>query len=266
MNYAISFMPISTPLINKQKVASAFGRAAHSYEQHNELQRRTGNALLALLGAKQPEHALLGLDLGCGSGWFAPALKQKAEQLLALDLSPAMLQQAQHKADILPICADMDTQPLAEHSLDWIFANLCLQWSADPAAWLANWSRRLKPGGVLVFATLIEGSLFELAECWQHQGQPSPVNRFISHSKLEQHLAATGRRWQCQAATEQLAYPNLKALLLDLKGIGANRVNDERRSGLMGKHTWQQLNLTYPVNNQGHCVATYRLAYGVIYG
>lgn len=263
---AMNFPPNGSVSIDKQKVASAFGRAAHSYEQHNELQRRSGQALLALLYAKQPEHALLGLDLGCGSGWFVPALKLRAEHLLALDLSPAMLQQAQGKAGIIPICADMDTQPLAERSLDWIFANLCLQWSADPAAWLANWSRRLKPGGVLVFATLIEGSLFELADCWQRQGHPSPVNRFISQSLLEQHLAATGLDWYCQTATEQLGYPNLKALLLDLKGIGANRVNDERRTGLMGKQAWQQLNLAYPVNNQGHCVATYRLAYGVIYG
>ncbi|MFD1009146.1 malonyl-ACP O-methyltransferase BioC [Oceanisphaera ostreae] len=252
----------SSPLINKQKVASAFSRAAHSYEQHNELQQRSGNALLRWL----PEQAEWGLDLGCGSGWFAPALKQKTKQLLALDLSPAMLQQAQRKAKIVPICADMDTQPLAEHSLDWIFANLCLQWSSDPAAWLVGWSQRLKPGGVLVFATLIDASLHELAHCWQSQGQPSPVNHFITQQRLEQYLAATGRRWQCQTATEQLTYPNLKALLLDLKGIGANRVNNAGRAGLMGKHTWQQLNLTYPVNKQGRCVATYQLAYGVIYG
>ena len=255
-------LPTGALPIDKQKVARAFGRAAHRYEQHNELQRRSGNALLKYL----PEQAALGLDLGCGSGWFVPVLKQKTGQLLALDLSPAMLQQAQAKADIVAICADMDSQPLAEHSLDWIFANLCLQWSADPAAWLANWSKRLKPGGVLVFATLVDGSLFELAQCWQQQRQASPINRFISYSKLVQHLEATGRRWQCQAATEQLEYCDLKALLLDLKGIGANRVNNARRSGLMGKQTWQQLNLTYPVNNQGHCVATYRLAYGVIYG
>lgn len=252
--------------INKQKVASAFGRAAHSYEQHNELQRRTGTVLLESLSASLPERAAVGLDLGCGSGWFVPALSAKAEQLLALDLSPAMLQQACLKADLLPICADMDTWPVAEQSLDWIFANLCLQWSSDSAAWLAGWSRRLKPGGVLVFATLVEGSLFELADCWQSQGLPSPVNRFMPYTVLEQQLAATGRRWHCQAATELLTYPDLKAVLLDLKGIGANRVNAARRQGLMGKQVWQQLNVTYPINTQGHCVATYRLAYGVIYG
>ncbi|WP_298716081.1 malonyl-ACP O-methyltransferase BioC [uncultured Oceanisphaera sp.] len=249
-------------LIDKHKVAAAFGRAAHSYEQHNELQRRSGNALLQRL----PEWGDTGLDLGCGSGWFAPQLKQRAEQLLALDLSPNMLQQATAKADIIPICADMDAMPLPGQSLDWIFANLCLQWSADPAAWLKGWSDRLKPGGVLVFSTLLAGSLHELEQSWQQLDGHAHINRFIAFEALEQHVTATGRRWQLQQVDEQLCYPQLKGLLLDLKGIGANRVNGSRRPGLMGKQAWQRLNLIYPVNHQGHCVATYRLAYGVIYG
>ncbi|GHA17749.1 malonyl-ACP O-methyltransferase BioC [Oceanisphaera arctica] len=254
--------PQAAECIDKQKVAAAFGRAAHSYEQHNELQRRSGNALLARL----PEWADTGLDLGCGSGWFAPRLKLKARQLLALDLSPDMLQQATKKADITPICADMDAMPLPAQSLDWIFANLCLQWSADPAAWLKGWSERLKPGGVLVFSTLLAGSLHELESSWQQLDGHAHINRFIAPDTLEQQLTATGRRWQLEQVDEQLCYPKLKGLLLDLKGIGANRVNGDRRPGLMGKQAWQRLNLIYPKNNQGHCVATYRLAYGVIYG
>lgn len=264
-------MSINPMPINKQQVATAFGRAARSYEQHNELQRRSGHALLALLDEHLASYATqnwpdLGLDLGCGSGWFIPALKQKAEHLLALDLSPAMLQQARLKADVLALCADMDTQPLAEQSVDFIFANLCLQWSGDPAAWLAGWSQRLKPGGVLVFATLVEGSLAELDTCWQLESLPSPINRFIRPQELERHLANTGRRWRCDYATEQLAFADLKALLQSLKGIGANRVNAGRRSGLMGKQQWQRLNLAYATNSQGQSVATYQLAYGVIYG
>ncbi|PSJ45809.1 malonyl-[acyl-carrier protein] O-methyltransferase BioC [Zobellella endophytica] len=249
-------------LIDKQKVAEAFGRAAHSYERHNELQRRSGEALLERL----PARAGTGLDLGCGSGWFLPALKHRAGRLLALDLSPAMLQQAAAKAEVEPICADMDRPPLPEHSLDFIFANLCLQWSADPAAWLAQWSGRLRSGGVMVFSTLLAGSLHELEAAWRQVDDHTHINRFIEPERLESHLAATGRRWRLERADIHLAYPELRGLLLDLKGIGANRVNGDRRPGLLGKDAWQRLNLTYPKNNQGHCVASYRLAYGVIYG
>lgn len=255
-------LPIDTLPIDKQKVAAAFSRAAASYEQHNELQQRTGRALLAEL----PHHGQYGLDLGCGSGWFAPALATKTDCLLALDLSPAMLQQATTKARLWPICADMDHPPIAKHSLDWIFANLCMQWSADPAAWLTQWSERLAPGGVLVFSTLLDGSLQSLAQCWQNAGLPSPINDFIKPHSLMSALQATGRSWQLQQTTEQLSYPHLTALLKDLKGIGANQVNGPRSTGLMGKKRWQQLNNSYPKTSQGQCMATYHLAYGVIYG
>ncbi|MDP5291356.1 methyltransferase domain-containing protein [Oceanimonas sp. CHS3-5] len=248
--------------VDKHRVAEAFSRAATSYDRHNALQRRTGEALLGHL----PARAHTGLDLGCGSGWFAPALKARAQQLLALDLSPAMLQQAATQADIVPLCADMDAPPLAERSLDFIFANLCMQWSSDTAAWLDSWSRRLKPGGVMVFSTLLDGSLAELSQSWRDLDDHAHINRFIHEPDLREHLAATGRQWQLYTATEQLFYPELKGLLLDLKGIGANQVNGRRRTGLLGKNAWQRLNLIYPKNHQGHCVATYRLAYGVIYG
>ncbi|WMC09200.1 methyltransferase domain-containing protein [Oceanimonas pelagia] len=248
--------------VDKHRVAAAFSRAATSYDRHNALQRRSGEALLAHL----PARAHTGLDLGCGSGWFAPMLKQRAQRLLALDLSPAMLQQAATRAEITPLCADMDAPPVAEASLDFIFANLCMQWSSDTAAWLDNWSKRLKPGGVMVFSTLLEGSLAELAASWQALDDHAHINRFIAEPLLRAQLAATGRDWQLHTATEQLFYPELKGLLLDLKGIGANQVNGQRRRGLLGKAAWQRLNLIYPKNQQGHCVATYRLAYGVIYG
>ncbi len=37
-------------LVNKQAVAAAFGRAAQSYSQHDELQRLSARGLLAALG------------------------------------------------------------------------------------------------------------------------------------------------------------------------------------------------------------------------
>jgi malonyl-CoA O-methyltransferase len=36
--------------VNKQAIAAAFGRAAQSYSQHDELQRQSAQGLLAALG------------------------------------------------------------------------------------------------------------------------------------------------------------------------------------------------------------------------
>ncbi|TAT58988.1 malonyl-ACP O-methyltransferase BioC, partial [Enterobacter cloacae] len=51
--------------VNKQAIAAAFGRAARSYSQHDELQRQSAQGLLELLGARRFPYVL---DAGCGPG------------------------------------------------------------------------------------------------------------------------------------------------------------------------------------------------------
>ncbi len=62
--------------VNKQAVAKAFGRAAQHYEQHAELQRQSGDALLALAPAGFGPHLL---DAGCGTGWYRPLLARSVD-------------------------------------------------------------------------------------------------------------------------------------------------------------------------------------------
>ncbi|MEX0574402.1 malonyl-ACP O-methyltransferase BioC, partial [Enterobacter cloacae subsp. cloacae] len=49
--------------VNKQAIAAAFGRAARSYSQHDELQRQSAQGLLEILGARRFPYVL---DAGCG--------------------------------------------------------------------------------------------------------------------------------------------------------------------------------------------------------
>ena len=51
--------------VNKQAIAAAFGRAAQSYSQHDELQRLSAQGLLAALGENGFPQVL---DAGCGPG------------------------------------------------------------------------------------------------------------------------------------------------------------------------------------------------------
>lgn len=39
--------------VNKQAIAAAFGRAARSYSQHDELQRQSAQGLMTLLGERR---------------------------------------------------------------------------------------------------------------------------------------------------------------------------------------------------------------------
>ncbi len=49
--------------VNKQAIAAAFGRAARSYSQHDELQRQSAQGLLALLNETRFPQVL---DAGVG--------------------------------------------------------------------------------------------------------------------------------------------------------------------------------------------------------
>jgi malonyl-CoA O-methyltransferase len=48
--------------VNKQAIAAAFGRAAQSYSQHDELQRQSAQGLPRLARTRFPQV----LDAGCG--------------------------------------------------------------------------------------------------------------------------------------------------------------------------------------------------------
>lgn len=64
-----------TPInLDKPSVARDFSRAAEQYDRLAQLQRRTGQALMARL----PTHAVDALlDLGCGTGLFTSPLRQR---------------------------------------------------------------------------------------------------------------------------------------------------------------------------------------------
>ena len=77
--------------VNKMAVARAFGRAAPHYEQHAELQRLSGDALLTLAPAGFGPHLL---DIGCGTGWYSRYWRDRGCRITALDLafsSPRMV-------------------------------------------------------------------------------------------------------------------------------------------------------------------------------
>ena len=75
------------------------------------------------------------LDLGCGPGHAALAMRKrwKSAQVLALDLALPML--VGIKRDWLRplsrVCADARALPLADASIDVLFSNLCMQWIDD---------------------------------------------------------------------------------------------------------------------------------------
>ena len=207
-----------------------------------------------------------GLDLGCGTGFFLSALAGRCQQLHGLDLAPGMLAQAALRGSgARLVCGDAEALPFADQSLDWVFSSLALQWCERPAQAFAEIHRVLKPGGQLLFSTLLAGSLWQLREAWGAVDGHAHVNRFLALPQLQQAIGAAGfQAPELTSVTWSLAYVELNDLLRDLKGIGASQVNDDRAAGLGNRQRLRRLGEAYERHRQpdGLLAASYEVCLG----
>ena len=245
--------------VDKQAVAAAFGRAAQSYNQHARLQRQCGERLMALA---RPGHGLQVLDAGCGTGWFSQRWRTAGHEVTALDLSEKMLQQAAsgQVADYYQ-AGDIEALPFADASFDRCWSNLAIQWCSDLPQALRELRRVTKPGGQVLFSTLLAGSLVEVEQAWQSLGRTAPLNRFASLEMIEQ--AAAGIALTLTPYTLTLAFPDVLTLLRSLKGIGATHLHQGREARALSRGELQRLEQMWQRDARG-CLLSYQLVSGVI--
>ncbi|WP_437608397.1 malonyl-ACP O-methyltransferase BioC [Erwinia sp. V71] len=248
-----------TPKVNKQAVANAFGRAAQSYQQHAELQRRCGEQLMTLADVTRYRSVL---DAGCGTGWFSQRWQQQGLQVTALDLSAAMLAEAEsrHSADRY-LQGDIDALPLPDGAVDLCWSNLAVHWCDDLSHALNQLCRVTRRGGTVLFSTLAADSLSEVRDAWRQIDDAGHVNRFLS---MEQITAACAHHHvQLSEQHLTLAFPDVLAAMHSLKGIGATHLHEGRRHGLMTRQRLQQLESAWRRDERG-CLLSYHLVFGVI--
>lgn len=251
----------------KAAVARSFSRAAATYDDVAELQRQVGEQLLTYLPAK----ADIAMDLGCGTGYFLPALARAtaSQQLLAMDLAEGMLSYARsHQAnlDCYWLGGDAEAIPLVDASVSVIFSSLAIQWCEDLPALFAEVKRVLKPGGCFVFATLGPNTLSELRTAWRAVDDYVHVNRFEERAMLQSAMAGFESR-QLDEQVITLRYQRLTELTRELKSLGAHNVNTGRPSGLMGKAKLKLFREAYEAfrtPDDGSLPATYQVWYGSV--
>jgi malonyl-CoA O-methyltransferase len=273
---------MNNELPNKQLVARSFGQAAAHYDDVAILQRQTGDELLDRLSlvTLQPKRVL---DLGVGTGRNLSLLAKRypKAQLLAVDIAPAMLQQARqsyHQAQGLKrwlpdnnrpmyVAGDADQLPLADNSVDLVFANLALQW-CDPRMSFAEIQRVLRPDGLLMFTTLGPDTLYELRSAWATVDDYPHVNMFYDmHDVGEAMMAAGLAEPVLDTDRYSLTYDSTMALMKDLKVLGAHNVNQGRRRGLTGKQAFKQVANAYEqFRSEDLLPATYEVVYGHAWG
>ncbi|MEL5297312.1 malonyl-ACP O-methyltransferase BioC [Serratia nevei] len=246
--------------VNKQAVASAFSRAAGSYDAAAALQRDVGERLLGM-GSAHPGERLL--DAGCGTGYFSRLWRERGKQVTALDLAPGMLDVArQRQAAHHYLLGDIEQVPLPDAAMDICFSSLVVQWCSDLPAALAELYRVTRPGGAILFSTLVAGSLQELGDAWQQVDGERHVNAFLPLAQIR--AACAGYRHELVTELRTLNYPDVMTLMRSLKGIGATHLHQGREGGLMSRGRLAALQAAYPCR-RGQFPLSYHLAYGVIY-
>lgn len=237
--------------LDPRQVRRHFGRAATSYEKHDALQREVQAALLDRLDFYL-ETPLRVVDVGAGTGRGTALLKQKypKAEVIALDLALPMLRAAkQHNSWLKPfmrVCAEATALPLADHSVDVLYSNLCFQWVDDLPALFGECMRVLKPGGFLAFSSFGPDTLKELRAAWAEADQQPHVGRFLDmHDVGDAMLNAGLRDPVLDVFRYTLTYSEPRKLLEELQGLGATNADRARARGLTGKGRYQRMLAAY---------------------
>lgn len=95
------------------------------------------------------------LDLGCGAGEFSAALLQAGAQPVAVDIAHEALRRARGRVVGLDLrhWAVGEPLPLADGSVDTVWAGEVIEHVADVAPWLSQVRRVLQPRGTLLLTT-----------------------------------------------------------------------------------------------------------------
>ena len=264
------------PQFDKAAVRRSFGRAAASYDVAAVLQHEVCKRMNERLDLIKHQPALL-LDAGCGTGNALPLLRARypKARLMACDIALTMLQKARERAPtpwlkfflnqkVMEVCGDIEALPLATASVDLVWSNLALQWVNDLDHAFGEFHRVLKPGGLLMFSTFGPDTLKELRAAFSTVDRHTHVSRFVDLHDIGDILVKRGYADPVMDMEPfTLTYPDVRALMRDLKAIGAHNATQDRAQGLTGRARLVAVAEAYePLRRDRKLPATFEVIYG----
>jgi len=261
--------------IDKREVRRAFSKAASHYDASAVVQREVCIRMLEKLDIFKIKPSRI-LDAGSGTGWGTRQLgeRYKEADIVALDIAIGMLQAARGTsswwqklfAATQPrfLCADAEALPLAARSVEMIWSNLAVQWCNDLPTTFVEMSRVLKTDGLLMFSTFGPDTLRELRTAFDGVDGYNHVNRFADMHDIGDMLVAAGFADPVMEMEKiTLTYNDVKAVMQDLRNIGAHNATAGRAPGMMGKAKWARIVQNYEtLRRDGRLPATFEVVYG----
>ncbi|WP_244213043.1 methyltransferase domain-containing protein [Idiomarina ramblicola] len=220
-------------------VARQFNKAAKHYHQHADIQRLTASKLLSI----GPDYASNALDVGCGPASTTADILTRADNYLGVDIAQAMLSKAvEDYPQLTWLNGEWEALPIADNTVDWIFANLSMQWVHDLERAMSEAYRVLKPGGVVTVNTVVEGTFSSFIKSWNAVDDLQHTQAFQTADGVQKEVTALN--WQsADFSLDQHTqhFSNVRDLMVSIKGVGANYVRRTEHAGLMTHRRLQQL-------------------------
>jgi ubiquinone/menaquinone biosynthesis C-methylase UbiE len=111
-------------------------------------------------------------DLGAGEGTLSQLLAQRAEKVIAVDLSPKMVDYAQSLAAANGLhnlefrLGDIENPPIEDSTIDLAILSQALHHAENPQRAIDSAHRILRPGGRLIILDLLQHSFTEARELY----------------------------------------------------------------------------------------------------
>jgi malonyl-CoA O-methyltransferase len=264
--------------LDTRQARRAFDRAARAADDPAVLQREVERRMFERLDYIRLDPARV-VDAGCGTGRGLALLRGRYPNadLLGVDFAPAAIEAASHSESLFErarrilsrarraqLCADFSRLPLRPGGVDMLWSNLALAWAADPLAVLREFHRVLAPGGLLMFSSYGPDTLKELKSAFSAGSHARHVHSFLDMHDVGDMLVASGFAAPVMdAETITLTYPDVAALVRDLKASGQTCAARDRPRGLVGKGAWRKMLAAYESGRKdGKLPATIEVVYG----
>jgi SAM-dependent methyltransferase len=208
------------------------------------------------------------LDLGARDGALSRALAARdgCGVVVAAEPSATLLAGAPG----LRVCADPELIPFREASFDLVASCLALHWCADLPGALIQLRRALKPDGLLLAAMLGGSTLVELrtalfeAELAGEGGVSPRVSPTAELGDAAGLLQRAGFAMPvADSETITVTYPNILALMRDLRGMGETNALAARRR-FLGRATLARAGAIYTERfgaTDGRIAATFEILF-----
>jgi malonyl-CoA O-methyltransferase len=220
------------------------GRAGAAPWLHAEVARRMAERLSII--RKHPERWIDWWGwLGAG-GQQVAAIYPKSERIVVesgaalRERSAAATKKAWWSAWAAPrvqVLAEDDALPAG---VELVWANMMLQWVADPPALFERWQASVAVDGFVMFSCLGPGTLRELRALYERLGWPTPTPGYVDMHDLGDMLVHAGFADPVMdQETLDLRWDDARALLADLRAWGGNTA--PQRFGGLRTPRWRDL-------------------------